>query len=159
MAVTRLIGEIGQVLEGCFGFCQTPAHQHGATCVVFHKAEDGGQQALPPPRAGCMVITPLALWNFAVLSKDDLREQLPRTAECLAARSAHLIDEDLISAYVDLDWLEWQGGGLRLTVTGQNLCAQVTREHSADKPQVQGAKPRRRAKAAPRTPSKVPSAG
>jgi hypothetical protein len=98
-----------------------------------------------------MVVTSLALWNLAVLSKDDLREQLPRTAECLAARSAHLIDEDLISAYVDLDWLEWQGGGLRLTVTGKNLCAQVIREHSAEKPEVQGAKARRRSvKAVPK---------
>ncbi len=82
-----------------------------------------------------------------MLTKENLRAQLPRTAECLAARHAHLIDEDLIDAYVDLDWLEWQGGGLRLTVTGRNLCDQVIREHSSEKNEPAATKPRRRAKA------------
>jgi hypothetical protein len=89
--------------------------------------------------------------GIAVLSKEDLRERLPRTAECLASRSANLIDEDLIAAYVALDWLEWQGGGLRFTVTGRNLCDQVIKEHSAEKREPEGARSRRRVKAEPKT--------
>jgi hypothetical protein len=44
----------------------------------------------------------------------------------LRRRRADLIDESLIDDYVKLQWLEWHGGGLRLTVTGQNVCAQLT---------------------------------
>ena len=31
----------------------------------------------------------------------------------------------LIDDYVSLDWLEWNGGALRLTVTGQNVRRQL----------------------------------
>jgi hypothetical protein len=56
-----------------------------------------------------------------------LRSMLPHTLECLKARQAHLIGDDLIEDYVSLDWLEWAGGGLRLTETGRNLCNMVNR--------------------------------
>lgn len=56
-----------------------------------------------------------------------LRAMLPHTLECLKARQAALIGDDLIADYVALDWLEWAGGGLRLTETGRNLCNMVNR--------------------------------
>ena len=31
-----------------------------------------------------------------------------------------------IDDYVALNWLEWNGGGLRLTTTGENVCKQLT---------------------------------
>lgn len=60
------------------------------------------------------------------LSKlDRLRDALPGTVDCLKRRRADLIDTTLIDEYVSLQWLEWHGGGLRLTVTGRNVCAQL----------------------------------
>lgn len=56
-----------------------------------------------------------------------LRTMLPHTMECLKARQANLIGDDLIEDYVTLDWLEWAGGGLRLTEIGRNLCSAMTR--------------------------------
>lgn len=53
---------------------------------------------------------------------DMLRTMLPHTIECLKARQAHLIGDDLIDDYVAVDWLEWAGGGLRLTEVGRNVC-------------------------------------
>jgi len=50
----------------------------------------------------------------------------------------------VIADYVALDWLEWQGGGLRLTVTGRNVCNQVVKEQSAERLDAQAVKPRRR---------------
>lgn len=61
---------------------------------------------------------------------DMLRSMLPHTLECLKARQAYLIGDDLIEDYVTLDWLEWAGGGLRLTETGRNLCNMVNRRHT-----------------------------
>jgi hypothetical protein len=43
----------------------------------------------------------------------------------LHRRRADLIPEDVIGDYVALHWLEWNGGALRLTITGQNICDQV----------------------------------
>jgi hypothetical protein len=56
---------------------------------------------------------------------ERLRQALPATAEHLRLHQAGRIDDDDIEAYVRLNWLEWQGGGLRLTITGRNVCAQV----------------------------------
>lgn len=58
-------------------------------------------------------------------ARERLREALPATVDCLKRRRADLINEQLIEEYVDLQWLEWHGGGLRLTVTGHNVCAQI----------------------------------
>ena len=58
--------------------------------------------------------------------RDDLRESLPNTADLLKRRRAAEIDTGLIDDYVALNWLEWNGGGLRLTVTGENICRQVS---------------------------------
>jgi len=59
------------------------------------------------------------------MRRDRLRLALPATVEQLKLRHADKIDADDIEAYVALNWLEWQGGGLRLTITGKNVCAQM----------------------------------
>jgi len=56
--------------------------------------------------------------------RERLRRTLPATVELLQSRQADRIDDSDIDAYVSLNWLEWHGGGLRLTITGRNVCAQ-----------------------------------
>jgi hypothetical protein len=56
---------------------------------------------------------------------DVLRSALLPTVEFLSRRRADLIDTALIEHYVALNWMEWHGGSLRLTVTGRNICAQL----------------------------------
>ena len=56
---------------------------------------------------------------------DALRAALLPTVEFLNRRRADLIDTALIEDYVVLNWMEWHGGSLRLTVTGRNVCAQL----------------------------------
>jgi hypothetical protein len=63
-----------------------------------------------------------------VTRTDMLRAELPRTMECLKSRQAHLIAEDLIEDYVTLDWMEWAGGGLRLTETGRNVWTGINKQ-------------------------------
>jgi hypothetical protein len=61
----------------------------------------------------------------AVPRREQLRLDLLTTVDSLQRRRADLISEDLIEDYVALHWLEWNGGGLRLTVTGTNMCDQI----------------------------------
>jgi len=72
--------------------------------------------------------TPKAAAKAAKASeqRERLRRALPATVELLQQRQADRIDDHDIDAYVDLNWLEWHGGGLRLTITGRNVCAQLT---------------------------------
>ncbi|NRT57570.1 hypothetical protein [Sphaerotilus uruguayifluvii] len=56
---------------------------------------------------------------------ERLRAALPATIEFLQRRRADLIDPVLIDDYVAINWFEWHGGALRLTVTGRNICAQL----------------------------------
>jgi hypothetical protein len=58
-------------------------------------------------------------------SRERLRQALPATVDLLTQRQADRIDDKDIDAYVKLNWLEWHGGGLRLTITGRNVCAQM----------------------------------
>ncbi|GAA4343194.1 hypothetical protein GCM10023165_25400 [Variovorax defluvii] len=58
-------------------------------------------------------------------ARDRLRQALPATVELLKQRQADRIADTDIDAYVALNWLEWHGGGLRLTITGRNVCAQA----------------------------------
>jgi cytosine/adenosine deaminase-related metal-dependent hydrolase len=58
--------------------------------------------------------------------QDALRDALLGTVELLERRRAGEIDEGYIADYVALHWLEWHGGSLRLTVTGRNVCAQLS---------------------------------
>lgn len=57
--------------------------------------------------------------------RDALREALPVTVELLRRRRAADIAERDIDDYVALNWLEWNGGGLRLTAVGENVCKQL----------------------------------
>jgi len=59
------------------------------------------------------------------LRLEALREALPATVQSLKLRRAAEIAESLIDDYVALNWLEWNGGGLRLTTTGDNICRQL----------------------------------
>jgi hypothetical protein len=47
------------------------------------------------------------------------------TADALQRRKASEIATESIDDYVTLNWLEWWGGSLRLTTTGQNVCRQT----------------------------------
>jgi hypothetical protein len=58
------------------------------------------------------------------LPLDTLRNELPHVVQCLKSLRADLIDSRRIDDYVTLDWLEWRGGHLQLTVVGQNICRQ-----------------------------------
>ena len=53
---------------------------------------------------------------------DCLRGELLTTVDLLKRRRAADIREGDIDDYVALHWLEWHGGSLRLTTTGENLC-------------------------------------
>jgi hypothetical protein len=59
-----------------------------------------------------------------LVRKEALRESLQTTVDLLKQRRADLIDEAVIAEYIALDWLEWHGGGLRLTTVGSNICLQ-----------------------------------
>jgi hypothetical protein len=55
-----------------------------------------------------------------------LRAELLTTVDLLKRRRASEIAETAIQDYVDLHWLEWHGGSLRLTTTGENMCKHLT---------------------------------
>ena len=57
--------------------------------------------------------------------REALRDALPTTVELLRRRRAADIAERDIDDYVALNWLEWNGGGLRLTDVGENVCKQL----------------------------------
>ena len=56
--------------------------------------------------------------------KERLRLALPAAVELLRTRQAGLIAAAEIEEFVALNWLEWHGGSLRLTVTGSNVVSQ-----------------------------------
>ena len=58
----------------------------------------------------------------------ELRNELLVTVDSLQRRRADLVSESLIADYVALNWLEWNGGTLQLTVTGKNVCDQLRGE-------------------------------
>ena len=58
-------------------------------------------------------------------ARERLRQALPAAVGLLNQRQADRISDADIDAYVKLNWLEWHGGGLRLTITGRNVCAQT----------------------------------
>jgi hypothetical protein len=57
--------------------------------------------------------------------REQLRLELLTTVDSLHRRRADLVSDGFIEDYVALHWLEWNGGALRLTVTGTNMCAQM----------------------------------
>ena len=56
--------------------------------------------------------------------KERLRQALPAAAELLRTRQAGLIAAKEIEEFISLNWLEWHGGSLKLTVTGSNVVSQ-----------------------------------
>ena len=56
--------------------------------------------------------------------KERLRQALPAAAELLRTRQAGLIAAREIEEFISLNWLEWHGGSLKLTVTGSNVVSQ-----------------------------------
>ncbi|MDE1950682.1 MAG: hypothetical protein KGL43_06175 [Burkholderiales bacterium] len=64
--------------------------------------------------------------SAAAQRNEALRAALLSTVELLAQRRACEIDTGLIDDYVAINWLEWVGGSLKLTVTGNNVCKQLT---------------------------------
>lgn len=62
----------------------------------------------------------------AATRRDVLRGELLVTVDLLKQRRAAEIAEGYIDEYVALHWLEWQGGSLRLTTTGENMCRHLT---------------------------------
>jgi len=60
--------------------------------------------------------------------RDALSETLLDTVELLKRRRASHIAEGDIDDYVALNWLEWNGGALKLTTVGENLCKQLTEQ-------------------------------
>ncbi len=70
-------------------------------------------------------MTSTALRSTPEVRRELLRQALPETADLLKRRRASEIAEDYIDDYVALNWLEWNGGGLRLTATGDNVCRQL----------------------------------
>ena len=55
---------------------------------------------------------------------ERLRLALPAAAELLRTRQAGLIAAREIEEFIALNWLEWHGGSLKLTVTGSNIVSQ-----------------------------------
>ena len=60
-----------------------------------------------------------------VLPRETLKAALLGTATLVERRRCSEIAEGLIEGYVALNWMEWNGGSLRLTVTGQNVRKQL----------------------------------
>jgi hypothetical protein len=59
------------------------------------------------------------------LRREALRDELLSTVDLLKRRRAADIADGYIDDYVALNWLEWHGGLLRLTATGDNVCKQL----------------------------------
>jgi len=59
------------------------------------------------------------------LRREALRDALLAAVDLLHRRRASEIQEDDIDDYVALKWLEWNGGGLRLTASGDTVCCQL----------------------------------
>jgi len=66
------------------------------------------------------------------LALEALQESLRISVEALQQRRASEIPEPLIDRFVELDWLEWHGGSLRLTTTGENIHRQEVAQWRAN---------------------------
>ena len=58
---------------------------------------------------------------LATARRDTLRDALLATVDLLKQRRAAEIGEGYIDDYIALHWMEWHGGSLRLTTTGENV--------------------------------------
>lgn len=57
---------------------------------------------------------------------EALRHTLLDTVDLLKKRRAADIAPTDMADYLTLEWFEWNGGNLRLTDVGQNVCKQVS---------------------------------
>ena len=76
----------------------------------------------PPPIAaipGAIACLP------PVSRRAQLHFEFLTTVDSLQRRRTDLVSEGFIEDYVALHWLEWNGGALRLTVAGTNMCEQM----------------------------------
>ncbi len=60
----------------------------------------------------------------AAARQGELRAALPRIQSLLRSNQAGQIGDDVIDELVDCCWMEWDGGALKLTATGLNICRQ-----------------------------------
>jgi hypothetical protein len=61
----------------------------------------------------------------SALPRDALLGALLSTVALMRERRCGEIAEGYIEGYVALNWIEWHGGSLRLTVTGDNVRKQL----------------------------------
>nr|WP_297355447.1 hypothetical protein [uncultured Caldimonas sp.] len=64
--------------------------------------------------------------SITTLRRESLKDALLATVDLLRRRRAAEVPEGDLDDYVALNWLEWHGGSLRLTVVGDNVCKQLT---------------------------------
>ena len=62
---------------------------------------------------------------YTSANQESLRDQLLVTVDLLDRRRAAEIGAGYIEDYVALNWLEWNGGTLRLTTAGENVRRQM----------------------------------
>jgi hypothetical protein len=67
----------------------------------------------------------MTLIENPALRRELLRDELPLSIDMLRRRRCSEIAPGFIDDYVALNWMEWHGGGLRVTVVGENVCRQV----------------------------------
>lgn len=65
------------------------------------------------------------------LRRESLRDAFIASIALLNRRRAFEIPDGYIDDYVTLNWLEWHGGSLRVTVVGENICRQLTSKSSS----------------------------
>ena len=66
------------------------------------------------------------------INPDALRGALIFSVDALHRRQANEIPEATLAALIERDWLEWHGGTLRLTTTGQNIHRRELAQSKAD---------------------------
>jgi hypothetical protein len=71
-----------------------------------------------------MTLTTMQHNRLPLTRIEQLRQTLLETVGLLWRRRASEIPAGFIDDYVTLDWLEWRGGSLRLTVIGENVSRQ-----------------------------------
>jgi hypothetical protein len=77
-------------------------------------------------------MNPVSSSQYNSARQESLRDQLLDTIELLDRRRAAEITEGYVDDYVALNWLEWNGGSLRLTTTGENVRQQMALRRRAE---------------------------
>jgi hypothetical protein len=77
-------------------------------------------------QAGADTMASLPTRSLTPSRREALRDGLPVIVQLLKQHLARHIPDGYVEDYLALDWLEWQGGTLRLTITGQNICRYAT---------------------------------